>query len=207
MKTHLATLGAAAALVAAAPAQSPITYVDITDGPTGNTLQFTNGGWGLWEAVPQTSTPNDGLWDERAFGNFATIYQNAGVAAGVDTAAPRLRTTLTVPEAPPGMFYNVYVLFWTDTSFGWRVGASLSDDPGQLPVYTANTPGVTQFRTGGDGTFYSDSLSPNPFTTQVMISEGNRRLLMTPSLGQVAGPTITVYMEPDRNQQNVNERT
>ena len=83
----------------------------------------------------------------------------------------------------------------------------MSDDPGQLPVYTANTPGVTQFHTGGDGTFYSDSLSPNPFTTQVMIAEGNRRLLMTPSLGQVTGPTITVYMEPDRNQQNVNERT
>lgn len=199
----------AAALLAGTTlhAQFPITYVDITDGPTGNTLQFTNGVWGIWEGVPQTSTPNDGLWDERAFGNFGTIYQNAGVGAGVDTVAPRLRTTINVPEPPPGQYYNVYVLFWTDTSFGWRVGASLSDDPGQLPLYMASTPGVTQFYTGPDATVFSDTLSVNPFTTPVMIAEGNRRLLMTPSLGQVTGSTITVYMEPDRNQQNVNERT
>src|SRR5215510_9187434 len=40
-----------------------------------------------------------------------------------------------------------------------------------------------------------------------MISEGNRRLLMTPVLGQVFGSNITVYMDPDRNQTGSDTRT
>ncbi|MCS7089177.1 MAG: PEP-CTERM sorting domain-containing protein [Verrucomicrobiota bacterium] len=206
MKIRDLVLSAVLIIAPTAFAQFPIVYVDITDGPTGNTMQFTNGVWGIFEGVSQTATANDGLWDERAFGNFSTIFQNSGVTAVVDTNAPRLRTTITVPEPLPGQYYNVYVLFWSDPS-QWRVGASLTDDPGQLPLYMPSTSGVTQFYSGADATVFSDTLSTNPFTTAVMIAEGNRRLYMTPSLGQVTGSTITVYMEPDRNQQNANQRT
>lgn len=204
----LKLLGCSTALISAIalPVQAQITYVDITDGPSGNTMCYTNGTWTVWNAfVGQTWVENDGVWDNRAFGNNGTIYQNAGYGQ-IDTNATRLRTTITVPEAPPGQYYNVYVLFWTDVS-SWRVAASLTDEPGPLPLYLRDSPGVTQFYTGDDATVYSDSLSPNPFTSRVMIAEGNRRLLMTPSLGSVSGPTITVYMEPDRNQQDHNQRT
>lgn len=207
LKTLLVAAGVAA-LVPATRAAIPITYVDVTDGATGNTMQFTNGLWTVWEGFAgQTWAPNDGVWDERTvLGNSGTIFQNAA-SGHIDPLATRLRTTLTLAAPAPGYFYEVYALFWRDIGPGWRLGASLTDSVGQLPLFQAGTPGVTQFFTGGDATVFSTALSPNPFTTSVMIAEGNRRLLMTPSLGQVFGPTITIYMEPDRAQAGSDQRT
>src|SRR5262245_53382394 len=176
-------------------AQAAITYVDVTDGVSGNTMTYSNGAWRSWTAFNgQTSVANDGIWDKRAFGNSATIIQNAG-ASQVDTNATRLRTTVTVPPPGPSGYYNAYVLFWTDSSTTWRVGAAMADYAGQLPIFQQSTPGVTRFwaSTTDTNTVFSSSLSPNPFATPVMISEGNRRLLMTPVLGQVFGSNISVY--------------
>src|SRR5262249_16678174 len=157
-----------------------ITYVDVTDGNSGNTMRYSNGAWRAWTAFNgQTGVANDGIWDKRAFGNSATIYQNS--AAGLtDTNATRLRATVTVPTPGPGQDYNVYGVFWTDTSATWRGGALLADAPGQLPLYQQSTPGVRRLwaSTTDVNTEYSTNLSPNPFTTPVMISENNRRLLM-----------------------------
>ena len=92
----------------------------------------------------------------------------------------------------------------------WELGASLTNYPGQLPLYQYSTPGVTLFWNDnfvGTTTNYSTNLTSNPFTTSVKISEGNRRLLMTPVLGQVTGTNITVYQEPDRNQAGQDQRT
>jgi fibronectin type 3 domain-containing protein len=83
----------------------------------------------------------------------------------------------------------------------------LADSVGQLPLYQLSTAGVTRFYNSADATIYSTNLSPNPFTTPVMIAEGNRRLLMTPVLGQVYGTNITVYIDPDRSQTNSSQRT
>jgi fibronectin type 3 domain-containing protein len=206
-------LGALAAQ--AGMAQTAITYVDVVDGPSGNTLQITNGTtpWNgtltPWKAITSGGSLNDGLWLNRAFGNFNTIYENAG-AASVDTNATRLVTSIMVPATAPGQYYNVYGLFWTDTSQSWELGASLANYPGQLPLYLLSTPGVTILNNDGfasTATIYSTNLNPNPFTTPVMISQSNRRLLMTPVLGEATGTNITVYLEGDRNQQGQNNRT
>ena len=195
-----------------------ITYVDITDGASGNTMCFTNGQWTVWEGYPgQTSVQNDGVWDERGFGNNATIYQNAGYGQ-VDTNAVPLRTTVSVQ---PGT-YDVYVFFWSDVS-QWRVSASLTGlDNMTLYAYNASggypVPAGAVYRfwpsvqvdppvhSGDQGTHYSDELSPNPFTTRVMIAEGNR-VLLGAYLGQVSGSTISVFMGPDPNQSSFNQRT
>jgi fibronectin type 3 domain-containing protein len=210
MKHHVKTFAAFAALaMLGGTAQAAISYVDVTDGVSGNTMTFTNGAWQTWNAFSgQTSVNNDGVWDKRAFGNSATIIQNAG-ASQVDTNATRLRTTVTVPAPGPSQYYNVYAIFWTDSSTTWRVGAAISNYTGQLPIYQQSTPGVTRFwaSTTDTNTEFSAILSPNPFTTPVMISEGNRRLLMTPVLGQVFDTNIVVYMEPDRGQTGSDLRT
>jgi fibronectin type 3 domain-containing protein len=190
-------------------AQAAISYVDVTDGVSGNTMTYSNGAWRAWTAFNgQTMVVNDAVWDKRAFGNSATIYQNAA-ASQVDTNATRLRTTVTVPAPGLSGYYNVYVLFWTDSSTTWRVGAALADYAGQLPIFAQSTPGVTRFWASGTdtNTVFSTSLAPNPFATSVMISESNRRLLMTPVLGQVFGSNISVYMEPDRLQSGSDLRT
>src|SRR5262245_11376379 len=177
-------------------AQAAITYVDVTDGVSGNTMTYSNGAWRAWTAFNgQTSVANDGIWDKRAFGNSATIFQNAANALS-DTNATRLRTTITVSAPGPSQYYNIYALFWTDSSISWRVGAAATDYPGPLPLYLQSTPGVTRFwaSTTDSATIFSTNLSANPFTTPVMISEGNRRLLMTPVLGHVFDSNITVYM-------------
>ena len=102
-----------AALALATNVQAAITYVDITDGPTGNTTMFSNSVWQAWAAFNgQTGNSNDRIWDKRAFGNSATIFQNAANAL-VDTNATRLRTTIMVPTPGPSQYYNVYALFWT----------------------------------------------------------------------------------------------
>ena len=121
-------------------AQAAITYVDVTDGVSGNTMTYSNATWQAWTAFNgQTGVANDGIWDRRAFGNSATIFQNAANALA-DTNATRLGTTVTVPAPGPNQYYNVYALFWTDSSTTWTVGASVTDTPGPLPVYRQRSP-------------------------------------------------------------------
>jgi fibronectin type 3 domain-containing protein len=201
--------------LAGGTARATLTYVDVVDGPSGNTLQITNGAtpWNgtltPWKAITSGNTANSGLWLNRAFGNFNTVYENSG-ASSMNTNETRLVTSIDVPATGPGQYYNVYGLFWTDTSPTWELGASLTNYPGQLPLYQLSTPGVTIFQNDGfasTATIYSTNLSPNPFTTAVMISQSNRRLLMTPVLGEATGTNITVYQEGDRQMQGQNQRT
>jgi len=190
-------------------AEAAIIYVDATDGVAGNTMIYTNATWQTWSSfIGQTAVSNDGIWDQRANGNAATVFQNAGDGL-VDTNASRLRMSITVPPPGPHQYYNVYALFWTDGSTTWRAGASTLEYPGQLPVYQQSSQGVTRFwaSAADTSTIYSDSLSPNPFMTPVMISESDRRLLMTPVLGRAVGSNITVFIEPDRSQMGSDQRT
>jgi hypothetical protein len=196
--------------VSLATCTAQITYIDATDGLSGNTVIAPSAGGGVFNGVPQTSTPNDGLWDKRAFANGATIFQNAGTNANVDVNAVRLATTVNglAPDT-----YNVYVYFWTDGALMWRIGASLSDSPGQLPLYMTDfsdpPPDVVRYYNDPfipAVPVMSSGLSPNPFTTDVMIAEGNRVLLQA-WLGTVTGSSFTVYIEGDHNMLNHFQRT
>lgn len=206
----LASTLAVAALTSTAMAQ--ITYVDATgtDGTTGNTIAAPSaGGSGtpiLAGAIGTQGPGGDGVWDLRAFENGGTIYQNA--SSGNTDNALRLATTAT--GLADGTYY-VYAYFWSDSS-SWRMGASLTDSAGDLPLYqfNPNSGGTTQWYTGADpgSPVVSSSLSVNPFTTDVMVADSNRRLMQI-NLGQttVTGGSFTVYIDDDPAQADSNGRT
>lgn len=184
--------------------QANIIYVDATDGLGGNTRVAGSAGGGIFTPVqpPGTQGPaNDNLWDVRAFGNDATIYQNASSSATDN--AQRLQTSVIGLQLNS---YQVYAYFWSDSSLTWRMGASLSDEAGDLPLYLPGMPGVTQFYSGADATVYSSSLPDNPFTTDVMIAEGNRRLYQVP-LGVIYSSAFTVNIDDDPAQADQSQRT
>jgi hypothetical protein len=204
MKSNIRTLASIAATVIFTFAtQAQTTYDDAVEG--GNTLIAPSAGGGSSFTAGPIDTQGgsvDALWDARAFGNNATILQS-GSTDWPDPTAVRLETS--VSSLSPDT-YDVYAYFWSDTSLTWRLGASLSDSGGDLPLYMPGDAGVTQFYSGADATVFSSSLAQNPFTTDVMIAEGNRRLYQV-SLGQVTGTGFSVYIEPDRNHTLQSERT
>ena len=204
MNLKRACAGCLVAASLVAHASAAITYVDATDGAAGNTAVAPSAGGGVFNtsgALNNQGPANDGLWDVRAFANNTTIYQNVGTGANSDNAQ-RLVTTTGLASGT----YNVYAYFWSDNSNMWRIRADLADtSPGDLPLYMPGGAGVTQFYTGADATVLSDTLAPNPFTTPVMIAEGNRRLYQA-SLGQVTGTSISVYID-DGPATVFNERT
>jgi MYXO-CTERM domain-containing protein len=190
-----------ALLTSAATAQ--ITYVDATSGGAGNTT-LTNGG--TWDPLAAQGPANDGLWDVRVFGNSGTIFQNAAFG-GVDNSH---RLLTTVSGLTLGT-YDVFAYFWVDTS-DWRIQASLTDNPGgDLPLFTRSTVGVLQYApTGGSTTILSTDPSVNggvnPFTTAVMVAEGNRALFQA-NLGQVTGTGFSVFVDDDPAMADGNQRT
>ena len=205
MKSQIRILACVAVMALASAAMAQITYVDATTNgvSVGNTAIAPSAGGGAFSPfVGQSGVANDGLWDLRAFGNSATIFQNSQ-AGQIDTNAVRLVTSVTGLSLNT---YDVYVYFWTDTSPTWRIGASLTDSVGQLTLYQGGGAGVTQYYTGADGTVLSTALTVNPFTTGVMVAESNRRLLQA-YLGQVTGTSISVFIETDKNQVDQNGRT
>jgi PEP-CTERM motif len=186
--------------ICVAQAAAVITYVDATAGSGGNTTLVGGAQWDPLTA--DQGAANDGVWAQRAFGNSATIYQNA--ATGTVDNAHRLQTNLSGLAAGT---YNVYAYFWSDSSNGWRIQASLTDNPGgDLPLFTPTTAGVVQFYTGADATVLSSTLAPNPFSSDVMIAEGNRRLYQA-FLGQASGTSFPIFLDDSSSQADQNERT
>ncbi|TWT38081.1 hypothetical protein KOR34_30490 [Posidoniimonas corsicana] len=198
--TRVSALACAAAMVASSATAATV-YVDATDGAGGNTAVAPSAGGGVFTPLAAQGPAGDGLWDVRAFSNNATIYQNAGTSGSPDDAQ-RLVTSATVPAGT----YDVFAYFWSDSSNTWRMGASLVDEAGDLPVYDPASPGVVQFYDGVDATVLSSSLASNPFTSDVMVGEGNRRLYEVP-LGQVTGTEIAVYIDDEPNQADQAQRT
>ena len=195
---------AVTALTSTAMAQ--ITYLDAaTNGVSvGNTAVAPSAGGGAFSPIiGQTSVANDGVWDLRAFGNSATIFQNAGTGEQMDTNALRVETSVTGLTLNT---YNVHAYFWTDSSLNWRIGASTSDSARQLTLYLPGGANTTQYYTGADATVFSSDLTLNPFNSSVMVAEGNRRLIQA-YLGQVTGTDISVFIEPDRTQTTQDQRT
>lgn len=165
--------GVASIAMLASTASAQITYVDAT---TGNTTAFSAGSYGTFAPLASQGLGGDGLWDARAFGNSATIYQNA--SSGNTDNAQRLQTSVTGLTLGD---YHVYAYFWSDTS-SWGMQASLTDPGAGVDMhgyqFNPTTPGTAQYFTNADaGTVLSSSLGVNPFTTDVMISDGNRRFI------------------------------
>jgi hypothetical protein len=198
-------LAAVTIFVCVASAQ-PITYVDATHGPTGNTQKID---WNVatqsWDATVWTPTadndqwtPNDGVWTPRTvFGNGGRLYQN--FASGQEDDAHALLTTIS---GLPQSTYNVYVYYWSDSSLAWRIRASLTGGEGPWPLFVTSGDGIVQHYIGGDATVMSDSLGANsPFDNNVMLAEGNRRLFQA-YLGQVTGSGFSVFINdgPDVNR-------
>jgi hypothetical protein len=201
---RMACLAMACLFVASRHAAAATVYVDATHG-AGNTAVAPSAGGGVFNpsgAINNQGPANDGLWDVRAFGNGATIYQNAGTTAVTDNAQ-RLVSSVAVPAGT----YNVFAYFWSDNSNMWRLRAGLTDAAGDLPLYIPGDAGVTQFYTGADATVMSSTLAPNPFTSDVMIAEGNRRLYQI-ALGQSTGSSVTVFVDDmGATQTAFNERS
>jgi fibronectin type 3 domain-containing protein len=182
IKHYSLTAAVVLAMTLSASAQYAITYVDATDGASGNTT-LTNGA--VWTPLTSGGSSGDGVWLRRAFGNANTIYESTG--SGTTDDANRLLTTVT--NVPSGT-YEIYAYMWADTTAnGWRMEASLTDSndaEGQLPQYVVDNPGTFKFvpDLSITATLYSTNLVFNPFTTVVMVSQSNRRLIQI-DLGQL----------------------
>jgi hypothetical protein len=168
----------------------PIHYVDATEGEAGNT-QLASGG--TFTSVADQSG-SDNLWRGRAFGTGATIFESGGqgTSTGNTEDCPQLVTTVSVPEN----IYEVFVYFWADAS-QWRIGASLTNAAGDLPLFLANDPnGVAKAPVA------ADFAAPVP-----MMAEGNRTLWQV-SLGMTELTTaITVFIDDEPSHLTNNART
>jgi hypothetical protein len=179
-------------MVASASAEK-ITYVDATDGNSGNT-RLASGG------VFTPSTENSGadnLWRLRTkLANPAgsgTIYEAGGTFSdphGVNTEdCPRLETTVSgLPEGT----YKVYIYFWSDDS-NWRIRADLKGKDTQLPLFYSRAVDGEQAPIGTPAAALAKA---EDFKAAPLLSEGNR-MLWQAYLGEVKGTTITVFVDDD----------
>jgi hypothetical protein len=191
----------AALLGSALPLAAQTTYVDATHGAAGNTARLDwNVGTTSWDSSewnPITGggqgSANDGLWAQRTtFGNGGTIYQN-GATGDADNAHPLLTTVSGLDFNT----YDVFVYFWSSNDGGgtgsWSLRATLDGGEGPWPLFPPTTGFYDPAGNLGSPVF-STSLAENPFTTSVMIAEGNRRLYQG-YLGQVTGTGYSIYID------------
>ena len=167
--------------------QPKITYVDATSGAAGNTAFAADGIF-----TPTTNASGtDGLWRLRTLGNDATAFESGGDISTPGSAlngdsedCPRLATTIT--NLSPGASYNIYAYFWsaTDSPENWRIRASLTNSPGDLPLFTRSSQPAA---VAGD------------FTVAPLLAESNRILFQAPlGIGIAdANGSVVVYVDDD----------
>jgi hypothetical protein len=173
---------------AASVYKAPITYVDATSGPGGNTMLAG----GATFSPTSDRSGVDGLWCLRTgLANNGTVFESGGDISTAGSAAngdsedvPRLSTVLTglVPGAP----YNIYAYFWgtTDSSDDWRIRASLSNSVGDLPLYTTTS---------------AAAAIATDFATAPLLVEANR-VMHQASLGQASADSngsIKLFVDDD----------
>jgi hypothetical protein len=163
-----------------------ITYVDATVGVGGNTALAAGGGF-----TPSAATSGtDGLWRLRTLGNNATAFESGGDITAAGNAVngnnentARLATTITGLNS--GARYHLYAYFWSAPSAqDWRIRASLTDAPGELPLFSNNSEPTA---VAGD------------FVTVPLVAEADR-LLQQAFLGEAVADgagKITLYVDDD----------
>ncbi len=179
-----------------------ITYVDATDGETGNT-KLASG------EVFKATTANSGMdnrWRLRTgFANppgSGTIYEAGGTyGETVNTEdCPRLVTTVSgLPEDT----YKVYVYFWSDNS-QWRIRADLKGTDEQLPLFYSRP--ISPEEEAPTSTSAAVPAKADDFKAAPLLSEGNR-ILWQAYLGEVKGTTITVFVDDDPAHKTHSSRT
>jgi len=168
-----------------------IYYVDASEGEAGNTKLAAGGTF----MSTTDGSGADNLWRGRAFGNAGTIFESGGQYG--DTAnpedCPRLVTSITVPEND----YEVYAYFWSDGG-QWRIGASLADIAGDLPLFLANDPNGAATKADAN-----DFAAPVPMVGP----DGNRNLWQVHLGTTGVTTTINVLVDDAANHLTHNART
>src|SRR5438105_565554 len=72
-------------------AKAPITYIDATDGPSGNTTLDTGESF---LALNTTPVRSDNLWSVRPYGNVGTVFTSNDIGGTRFEDAPALVTTI-----------------------------------------------------------------------------------------------------------------
>jgi hypothetical protein len=171
---------------------TPIHYVDATAGDTGNTRLAS----GDVLVAPDNGTVGSGAdnaWRTRAFGN-GTIFEARGDYNGNNTEdAPRLATTVDVPEN----IYEVFAYFW-DTNSTWRMRASLTDDVNELPLFVPNRE--------QDPNKPAVAANAADFAAAVpIVATADGRVMWQAPLGMTGMTTkITVYVDDDTSTDPAN---
>ncbi|MCO6047972.1 hypothetical protein NG895_29065 [Aeoliella sp. ICT_H6.2] len=195
-------------------AQALITYVDATEGPSGNTTLLDGTEWNAQQANSIGALDNE--WQLRGFANNGTVY-GASVVSGWSTGDPTenahmLRTTIT--GLTPGTPYDIYGYFWSGSD--WRLEgtidpANINDNgtPGNIlddflpedPAYTftrlAGIPNTTQ-------AFPSDA---NRFNDEVMVVDDTRLMYQAPFGMTTADNNGEIHVYIDDWENDANQRT
>lgn len=170
----------------APPPAPPITYVDASSGPSGNTTEWGGAAWATFNPPFNTDSAIDNQWEEEtgsSWGNgptenwFEANREPWGNSEGED--CPQLRTSVS---GLPHAVYNVYAYFWVANGQGYVFGAAATNNPaGSLPLYAVGSPGVTHANAGD-------------FDHAVSVTSLDRSLQQV-SLGTVTGTTVQVYID------------
>ncbi len=155
-----------AQLMPASNHAAPITYVDATDGPNGNT-RLASGG--VFLALTGSPIGNDNQWSLRPFANGGGVFTtNDGTPSGPEDA-PGLVTSIS--GLIPNRAYEVFGFFWSDSN-NWRLKSSLTAMP---PL--GDDPSVSFSANGAAGTTDAPTATGADFAGPVLIGEGNRIML------------------------------
>lgn len=171
-------------------ANGAITYVDASEGSSGNTFA-TGGSLGTtaW-VVPGSSTSNETQWVERInddFGYDGAVYQGWHSISPDADELPELTTTIT---GLANGTYDVWAFFWDATgSNAWNLAAGLTS--GSLTTYSADGLGDTT------SPIASGSLDMDFSGATAPVNPGDR-ILYGVNLGQASvsgGSSIDVFLD------------
>jgi hypothetical protein len=140
------------------------TYVDARGGATGNTVNASTGSTTDWWV---TGTLQDNKWGRRVgfanntsftLGGDSDILESSGTGSGRENS-PMIKTVIS--GLYPGVYYNVWVAYWSAGGQNWQVRAGLT--PTALPLYDAlgTSPAIAGTATGkmeGDRSEYTAPL-------------------------------------------------
>ncbi|MBB5350051.1 hypothetical protein HNR46_000272 [Haloferula luteola] len=173
------------------PALAQLTYVDATDGTTGNT-SLSDGG-----VLDASDTTGATTWRQRDSANFGA---SATVFEGVEPS-PEICTRLT--GLTPGQTYQVYVHFWDpqSTNEAWNIRAGFTS--GSLTLFTREAAALT----GSTASVLASSLSFDTAPDLLGPISGRENLagLLGTRVADVNGE-IAVYLD-DYGSTDVNYRT
>jgi hypothetical protein len=156
-----------------------------------------------------TATVNnmDNLWWYRGFGavnssNIQSVYE-----AGVSENAPML--TMTVSGLTPGSSYDMYALYWSDTTGNWRAMAGTA--PASLQLFNKLGPAAA-IPTAIAGNFASSAAwdVPPKFTDgNPLFTDGNRTAYIGKAGTAVADASgnVLVYIDDSANSGSTTTRT